>query len=173
MPASIPLRPDFDARRVRDLARRCCDAKQSRRLLSLAAVYDGMTRMEAAKIGGMDRQTLRDWAHRFNDEGPDGLANRKAPGRARYLNDAEMKALGEIVETGPDPAVDGVVRWRRIDLKQVIEERFGVVYSERAISDLLGELGFAHMSARPQHPKQDERIIKAFKKTSPTRLQRI
>jgi len=173
MPASIPLRSDFDAPRVRNLARRCCDAKQSRRLLSLAAVYDGMSRMEAARIGGMDRQTLRDWVHRFNDEGPDGLTNRKAPGRVRYLNDAEMKALGEIVETGPDPAVDGVVRWRRIDLKQVIEERFGVVYSERAISDLLAELGFSHMSARPRHPKQDERIIKAFKKTSPTRSPRI
>ena len=80
MPASIPLRSDFDAPRVRNLARRCCDAKQSRRLLSLAAVYDGMTRAEAARIGGMDRQTLPDWVHRFNDEGPDGLANRKAHG---------------------------------------------------------------------------------------------
>ena len=115
----------------------------------------------------MDRQTLRDWVHRFNEEGPDGLTNRKGAGRTRYLSDVQMKELGEIVETGPDPAVDGVVRWRRIDLKRVIEARFGVIYSERGISRLLGELGFAHISARPQHPRQDKRIIEAF--TSPTR----
>ncbi len=82
-----------------------------------------------------------------------------------------MKELGEIVETGPDPAVDGVVRWRRIDLKRVIEARFGVIYSERGISRLLGELGFAHISARPQHPRQDKRIIEAFKKNFADTLQ--
>ena len=169
MPASVPLRADFDAHHLRRLASRCKDARQSRRLLALAAVYDGMCRSDAAKVGGMDRQTLRDWAHRFNDEGPDGLTNRKGAGRTRYLSDVQMKELGEIVETGPDPAVDGVVRWRRIDLKRVIEERFGVVYSERTISNLLADLGFAHISARPQHPRQDKRIIEAFKKTSPTR----
>ena len=173
MPASVPLRTDFDARQLRKFASRCKDANQSRRLLALAAIRDGMSRSDAAKVGGMDRQTLRDWVHRFNDEGPDGLANRTAPGRARYLSDAQMSALGEIVETGPDPAVDGVVRWRRIDLKRVIEARVGVVYSERGISRLLGELGFAHISARPQHPKQDKRIIEAFKKTSPTSSRRM
>jgi transposase len=173
MPASVPLRSDFDASNLRLLAKRCSDTRQTRRLLALAAVYDGMNRSEAAKIGGMDRQTLRDWVHRFNGEGPDGLTNRKGAGRKRYLSDAQMEELGEIVETGPDPAVDGVVRWRRIDLKRVIEERFGVIYSERGISRLLGELGFAHISARPQHPKQDKRIIEAFKKTSPTRSRRI
>ena len=80
MPASVPLRRDFDARHLRKLASRCKDARQSRRLLSLAAVYDGMSRGEAARIGGMDRQTLRDWVHRFNEEGPDGLTNRKGRG---------------------------------------------------------------------------------------------
>ncbi len=171
MPASVPLRRDFDARHLRKLASRCKDARQSRRLLSLAAVYDGMSRGEAARIGGMDRQTLRDWVHRFNEEGPDGLTNRKGAGRTRYLSDVQMKELGEIVETGPDPAVDGVVRWRRIDLKRVIEARFGVIYSERGISRLLGELGFAHISARPQHPRQDKRIIEAFKKNFADTLQ--
>ncbi len=168
MPASVALRPDFDACQLRKLASRCKDANQSRRLLALAAVYDGMCRSDAAKVGGMDRQTLRDWVHRFNDEGPDGLTNRKAPGQARWLSEAQMKDLSGIVEAGPDPVVDGVVRWRRVDLKRVIEERFGVVYSERTISSLLADLGFAHISARPQHPRQDKRIIKAFKKTSPT-----
>ena len=85
------------------------------------------------------------------------------------LSDEQMGELSVIVETGPDPEVDGVVRWRRIDLKRVIEERFGVTYSERGISDLLAALSFSHISARPQHPRQDERVIEAFKKTSPAR----
>ena len=83
-----------------------------------------------------------------------------------------MRELAQIVETGPDPVVDGIVRWRRIDLKRVIEERFGAVYSERSISDLLACLGFSHMSVRPQHPKQDARVIEAFKQTLPARLPR-
>ena len=169
MSASIPLRTDFSASDLRVLAGRCTDASQARRLLSLAAVYDGMDRAQAATIGGMDRQTLRDWVHRFNSEGPDGLIDRKAPGRARYLTDKQMAELGEIVDAGPDPEVDGVVRWRRVDLQKVIEERFGVTYSERAISDLLKVLGFSHISGRPQHPAQDNRVIEAFKKTSAER----
>ena len=87
----------------------------------------------------------------------------------RLLTDEQMGELSVIVETGPDPEIDGVVRWRRVDLKRVIEERFGVIYSERAISDLLVALSFSHISARPQHPKQDQRVIEAFKKTSPAR----
>ena len=120
----------------------------------------------------MDRQTLRDWVHRFNEEGPlNGLTNRKGAGRTRYLNDVQMKELGEIVETGPDPAVDGVVRWRRIDLKRVIEARFGVIYSERGISRLLTRRTGLCPYQRPPaaYARQDKRIIEAFKKTSPTR----
>jgi transposase len=169
---SIQLRDDYDAAKLRALARRSQDVRQTRRLLALAAVYDGMSRAEAARIGGMDRQTLRDWAHRFNAEGPDGLKNRAGAGRRRRLTEAQMQALAEIVETGPDPKVDGVVRWRRIDLKRVIEERFGVVYSERAISDLLAQLAFSYISGRPRHPRQDERVLEAFKKTSRARLRR-
>jgi transposase len=171
MPA-ISLRDDYDAAELRALARRSRDVRQARRLLALAGVYDGMGRAEAARIGGMDRQTLRDWAHRFNAEGPEGLRNRAGAGRRRRLSEAQMQELAEIVETGPDPKIDGVVRWRRIDLKRVIEERFGVTYSERAISDLLARLAFSHISGRPQHPGQDERVLEAFKKTSPARLQR-
>ena len=131
-----------------------------------------MSREEAARVGGMDRQTLRDWAHRFNAEGPEGLKNRAGAGRRRRLTEAQMQELAEIVETGPDPAVDGVVRWRRIDLKRLIEERFGVAYSERAVSDLLARLAFSYISGRPQHPRQDERVLEAFKKTSRARLRR-
>lgn len=165
----IQLRDDYDAGELRRLAKRSRDNRQTRRLLALAAVYDGMGRAEAAQVGGMDRQTLRDWAHRFNAEGPEGLTDRPRPGRGRWLSAAQMAELAEIVETGPDPAVDGVARWRRIDLRRVIEERFAVVYSERAISDLLARLAFSHISGRPQHPEQDERVIDGFKKTSRAR----
>jgi len=173
MPSTgIKLRDDFDAPTLRQLSRRCDDTRQVRRLLALAAIYDGMSRADAARAGGMDRQTLRDWVLRFNAEGPDGLTNRQGAGRPRLLNDDQMRELSEIVKAGPDPAVDGVVRWRRVDLKRVIEERFGAVYSERSISELLAVLGFSRMSTRPQHPKQDARVIASFKKTSPTPLQR-
>ena len=173
MPSHVPLREDYDAAGLRTLARRSRNPRQIRRLLALAAVYDGMSRAAAAQVGGMDRQTLRDWAHRFNAEGPDGLTDRSRAGRPRQLTEAQMRGLAEIVETGPDPATDGVVRWRRIDLKRVIEERFGVVYSERAISDLLARLSFSHISGRPQHPRQDQRVLDGFKKTSRARSRRI
>jgi transposase len=172
MPQSVALRDDYDAFDLRELAKRRRDPRQVRRLLALAAVYDGMSRGDAAKVGGMDRQTLRDWAHRFNGEGPDGLTNRPGAGRPRRLTPRQMRELSEIVETGPDLEIDGVVRWRRVDLQRVIEQRFGVIYSERAISDLLAALCFSHISTRPQHPKQDERVIEAFKKTSPARWPR-
>lgn len=172
MPAAVELRVDFDARYLRLLAKRCRDAKQSRRLLSIAAVYDGMNRSKAARIGGMDRQVLCDWVHRFNAAGPDGLLDRKAPGARRRLNEEQMNELEAIVAAGPDTAATGLVRWRCRDLQELIEERFGVVYKERAVAYLLRKLGFSRISGRPQHPKQDERVIKAFKKTLPTRLQR-
>jgi len=165
----ISLRDDYDAGKLRKLASRSKDAGQSRRLLALAAVYDGMSRVEAAQVGGMDRQTLRDWAHRFNAEGPEGLVNRHGGGPKRKLSEAQRAALAKIVEKGPDRKTDSVVRWRRVDLKRVIEERFGVTYHERYVGKLLHELGFSHISARPRHPAQDVDVIEEFKKTSPPR----
>jgi putative transposase len=169
MSACIVLRDDYDSLELRRLAKASRDPRQVCRLLALAAAYDGMSRGQAAKVGGMDRQTLRDWAHRFNEEGPEGLKHRSGAGRPRFLTAEQMSELSVIVETGPDPEVDGVVRWRRVDLQRVIEERFGVTYRERTISDLLAALSFSHISARPRHPGQDERVIEAFKKTSPAR----
>jgi transposase len=134
--------------------------------LSLAAVREGKDRAEAAKLGGMDRQTLRDWVHRFNAEGPEGLLDHRSEGPKPRLTSAQLAELAQIVETGPDPKTDGVVRWRRIDLKAVIARRFGVAYHERSVGKLLKALGFSHISVRPRHPKQDERIVAAFKKTS-------
>ena len=98
---TIGLRADYTAEAVRTAAARVYDAAQARRLLSIAAVYDGMNRREAAKIGGMDRQTLRDWVHRFNAQGPDGLVNRKPPGAASKLTVEQKRALAALVEAGP------------------------------------------------------------------------
>ena len=146
---AITLRSDYDAAAVRAAARSARDGAQVRRLLAIAAVYDGRSRTEAATVGGMDRQTLRDWVHRFNEAGPAGLVNRKAPGAAAKLTAEQLAELAEIVETGPDPETDGVVRWRRIDLQAVIWRRFQVSFHERSVSRLLHQLGFSHMSARP------------------------
>ena len=170
--SAIPLRTDYDAADARGLARKANDPKQVRRLLAIAAVYDGMNRANAAAIGGMDRQSLRDWVHRFNTDGPEGLHDLKPPGAVPKLTAAEKAELMALVETGPDPQVDGVVRCRRIDLKEVIRDRFGVDYHERSVSRLLHELGFSHMSARPRHPGQDPEMLETFKKTSPGRSPR-
>ncbi len=170
MPAAVRLRMDFSAGELRRLAATTKNANQSRRLLSLAAVLDGMSRTEAARIGGMDRQTLRDWVHRFNQHGPEGLKDTWSKGHPPRLSAAQQAELSHLVETGPDRAVHGVVRWRRIDLKQIIAERFGVVYHERTVGKILHRLGFSHISARPRHPAQDERIVAEFKKTRLVKL---
>src|SRR5215211_935171 len=166
MATAIAIRSDYSAAQLRLLAGRAKDANQSRRLLSLAAVLEGMNRTDAARIGGMDRQTLRDWVHRFNERGPDGLNDAWSKGNPPRLSAEQQAELARLVETGPDRAVHGVVRWRRIDLKRVIAERFGVAYHERTIGKLLKALGFSHISARPRHPGQDAGTIEAFKKTS-------
>ena len=114
----------------------------------------------------MDRQTLRDWVHRFNERGPDGLKDGWSKGNPPRLSAEQQAELAHLVETGPDRAVHGVVRWRRIDLQRVIVERFGVAYHERTIGKVLKALGFSHISARPRHPAQDARTIEVFKKTS-------
>ncbi len=165
MSKAIAIEGDWTALELRRLAAASRHANQSRRLLSLAAVLDGMDRAEAARIGGMDRQTLRDWVHRFNARGPEGLKDDFARDKPRRLTAAQQAELVAIVETGPDRAVHGVVRWRRVDLKALVAERFGVEYHERTIGKLLKALGFSHMSARPRHPKQDGEVITAFKKT--------
>jgi transposase len=149
MASAVKLRTDFTAGELRRLAKKAKDASQSRRLLSLAAVVDGMSRAEAAMMGGMDRQTPRDWVHRFNAAGPDGLLDNWASGPVSRLSTAQKAEFARIVEIGPDREVDGVVRWRRIDLKRVIAERFGIDYCERYVGTLLRKLGFSHISARP------------------------
>ena len=166
--AAVPLKEGMSAKQFRDAAARSTDANQARRLLALAAIRDGMSRAAAARIGGMDRQTLRDWVHAFNAHGIEGLINDTSPGRPPKLT-AEQKALLEpIVANGPDPEKDGVVRWRRVDLKRLVKERFDVTVGEDTIGRILRELGFSHISVRPRHPEQEDGAIAAFKKTSPT-----
>lgn len=166
MATAIALRGDLTAGDLRTLARQSRDARQCRRLLALAAVAEGRSRADAAEIGGMDRQTLRDWVLRFNAEGPEGLLDRKTDGPPPKLTIEQKAELTAIVEAGPDWQETGLVRWRRVDLKAVIEDRFGVVYHERSVSRLLHELGFSHLSARPRHPAQKAEVLEDFKKTS-------
>src|ERR1700730_16387180 len=170
MGSAVQVRTDYSAAALRRLARISKDTRQSRRLLSLAAVLDGMNRTDAARIGGMDRQTLRDWVHRCNEAGRVGLLDTWSSGPEPRLSPDRQAELADIVETGPDPAVDGVVRWRRVDLQRIIKLRFGVDYHERHISTLLKRLGFSHMSARPRHPAQNAETIEAFKKNFPRTL---
>src|SRR6187401_626927 len=116
MSAPIPLRQDFEASQLRGLAKKSKDGPQARRLLALAAIYDGATRTAAARIGGVTVQIVRDWVVKFNAHGPEGLVNRKPPGQPSKLTDAHRAALQAIIEQGPIPAIHGVVRWRLVDL---------------------------------------------------------
>src|SRR5271163_5013081 len=122
MAAAVGVRGDYEAAQLRALAKRSDDAGQTRRLLALAAIYDGGSRGDAARIGGVGLQTVRDWVIAFNAEGPSGLVDGKAPGNSPLLNDEQRQALMRIVESGPLPAVDGVVRWRLLDLAQWVFE---------------------------------------------------
>jgi transposase len=163
----LPLRSDFDAFQLRAAARKSKDAGQARRLLTLAAIYEGATRTEAAKIGGVTLQIIRDWVVKFNTAGPAGLIDRRAPGQPSRLNDMHRAALARIVESGPIPAIHGVVRWRIVDLCQWIWEEFKVSVAQQTLSRELRAMGFRRLSARPRHHAQAEGAIEDFKKVSP------
>ena len=163
----IPLRRDFSAARLRGLAKKTKDGPQARRLLTLAAIYDGATRTEAAKIGGVGLQIIRDWVLRFNAQGPDGLLDRKPPGQPSKLNDGQRQAVAQMIESGPIPAVHGVVRWRLIDLAQWIYEEFRITIAKQTLSRELRAMGYRKLSARPRHHAQAAGAIENFKKTSP------
>ena len=172
MAGGIPVRDDYLATDLRVFARRSRDAGQARRLIAIAAVLDGASRSHAAEIGGMDRQTLRDWVVRFNDEGPQGLINRTSPGAPPKLEAEHKAALAELVERGPDPAVDAVVRWRDVDLVAWVTKEFGIQVSDDTIYRTLHELGYSHISARPRAYAQDDKAMEDFKKTSPPSWQK-
>lgn len=166
MAGTIALQGKLSSAEFRAAAKAATDAHQARRLLALAAIRDGKTRTEAARIGGMDRQTLVDWVHAYNDRGVDGLINRASPGRPSKLTDEQKTELKALVEAGPDPDKDGIVRWRRIDLARIAGQRFGVSVHADTIGRVLHQLGFSHISARPRHPEQKGDAIETFKKRS-------
>ena len=172
MAAAIALRTDFTGSDLRRLARYTRDANQARRLLALAVICDGGSRSEAARVGGVGLQIIRDWVLRFNAQGPDGLIDRKAPGPVPRLNDEHRAALVAAVESGPIPAIHGVVRWRVIDLCQWLWEEFRVAVARQTLSRELRTLGYRKLTARPRHHAQAAGAIEHFKKVSPPSWQR-
>ena len=151
---AVSIAKEHTPAELRALARRERDGRVGSRLLALANALDGMSRGAAARAAGRDRQTLRDWVHRFNAHGPDGLRDSWSKGPEPRLSAEQRAEIIQLVETGPDR------------LQRVIHERFGIAYHERTIGKLLKTLGFSHISARPRHPAQDQHTIEAFKKTS-------
>ena len=172
MGAAIGLREDFDGPGLRRLARATKDAGQSRRLVAVAEIYDGGRRTDAARIGGVGLQVIRDWVLRFNAGGPEGLIDGKARGQPPKLDHDQRQALGRLVEDGPIPAIHGVVRWRLRDLAQWIWEEFGISLDETTVGRELKALGFVKISVRPRHQGQNEFAIEDFKKTFPPSWQK-
>ena len=164
MAAAIGVRLDYTSADLRHFARRCRDADQVRRVLALAVILDGGSRSEAARMAGVTLQIVRDWVLRFNEGGPEGLATRKAPGKASILNDEQRARLAEQVEAGPIPAAHGVVRWRLVDLGQWIWDEFGLSVTRFTLGRELRAMGYRKLSARPRHHGQRAEDIADFKK---------
>ena len=164
MGLAIGLREDFDAASLRRLARASKSANQARRLLAVAEIYDGSSRTAAARLGGVGVQIVRDWVVRFNTLGPAGLFDRKALGPRPRLDDAQRRALVEVVESGPIPAIHGVVRWRLVDLVEWLHYEFAVSLDATTVGRELKKLGYVKLTARPRHYGQIELAMEAFKK---------
>jgi transposase len=164
--ASISITRRMNVKELRGLARKEKSGRVASRMLAIANVLSGMSREMSARLAGMERQTLRDWVHRFNAEGIEGLHDRPRAGRRRELDEAGRQALCARVERGPDPGTDGLARWRCIDLKEWLEREHGVSYHENSVSRILREMGFSHVSVRPAHPQGDPAAREEFKKTS-------
>ena len=169
MGAAVAItRRDMTTEDLRKAACRERNSRVSRRILAIALILEGARRKYAAESCGMDRQTLRDWVHRYNAEGLAGLGHRSGGGRKSRLTKDQKAKFESWVEAGPDPDVDGVVRWRCADLVRKIEAEFDVQYHERTVGKHLSALGYRRLSVRPQHPQSDPDAQNAFKKTSPT-----
>lgn len=159
-------RRDLTAQELRGDAGRIKDGRVVRRILAIALVLEGSDRKTAAESCGMDRQTLRDWVHRYNEDGIAGLFDRTGGGARPRLSPEQQAQFVAWVEEGPDPEKDGVVRWRCADLQARIEAEFGVKLHERTIGKHLAKHGFRRLSVRPEHPNADPAAQEAFKKTS-------
>lgn len=163
-------RTDLDAAGLRREAGLVKDSAAARRMLALALVLEGSKRADAARLCGMDRQTLRDWVHRYNDEGLAGLVDRKTAGPAPRLSPEQRAKVAALVRNGPSLEEHGVVRWRRADLSKVILTKFDIRLAERSVGTLLRRLGFTRLSVRPRTLNHDPQAQSAHKKTLPTWL---
>jgi transposase len=161
-------RTDYTAGELRGLSSRCSDGEQVRRILAIAMVLEGWDRTEAAEFNGMDRQTLRDWVHRYNKGGIAGLKSRRSTGRPPFLTPLQRAELLDVVIAGPDPEVHGVVRWRCVDLRAEIERRFSITVHESTVARWLHELRLTRLQPRPVHPQKGPEAEETFKKTSQT-----
>jgi len=162
--SALAIRDDIGSEELRRRARRERDGRVSARLIAIANALEGMDRASAARLAGMDRQTLRDWVHRYNAEGIAGLCNRPAPGRRPKLTEGQMAALKAVVLLGPDPAVDKIARDGALSIFAGVEQRWGVSYSETGMLRLLWSLDLSHRKTRPRHPQSNEKAQQAFKK---------
>lgn len=163
--SGVEVRQDITAGVLRKKSRTEKDVLAASRMLGIANILDGMDRASAAKAAGMDRQTLRDWVHRYNRNGLAGLYNSPKGHPRRCLTQEQEKEIETMVSAEPEGVL---VRWRRKDIKAEIEKRYGVVLSEMSVGRMLRRLGFCRMSARPLHPKNNPAAVEAFKKTSPS-----
>jgi len=164
MPA-IPIIRHMEPEELRRLGREQASGRMASRMFAIANVLDGLSREDAATHAGMERQSLRDWVHRFNAEGVEGLRDRPHKGRPRRMHKGIEKAFCERVDKGPDADTDKLVRWRRVDLQEWLKSEHTINYHERSIGKILKRLGYSHVSTRPVHPENDPEAMETFKKT--------
>jgi transposase len=158
------IRDDLSAEQLRKRARRERNRVAARRLQAIANALEGMTRAEAARLAGMERQALRDAIIRYNAEGVDGLRDRPRPGAKPRLNEAQRAELRQIVLDGPDIEKTGLSAWTLAFLCDEAERRWGVRYHPGHMSKLMKKLGLSRQKARPSHPKADPAAREAFEK---------
>jgi transposase len=163
--AGLAIRLDRTAVVLRKLAKVEADARVARRILAIANALSGMSRKAAAEAAGMDRQTLRDWVIRYNEDGLDGLCDRWGDGRPPRLAAREQAELMRIIMTGPNPEADGISAYTLEDLVRICEARFGKSFHASSMSRVVRRLGFSRQKARPSHPKKDPAAAAAFKKS--------
>jgi transposase len=165
--AGLPIRQDYAPSDLRQRAAYEKDCRAALRLLAIANALEGMTRAEAARLAGMERQALHDAIQRFNTEGPDGLHDRPRTGRPEQLTPGQQAALKAHILRGPEPERDGVSAWRLVDLCEHVEQTYGVSYSQWGLSRVLKRLDLSRQKTRPSHPKGNPAAQAAFKKATP------
>ncbi len=166
MPPPIEIsRADHTPEALERLSRECKDDAFAHRLRAVSMVLRGSSREDVARAQGVDRQTIRDWVLRFNEAGPDGLRDQPRGGSSCRLRAEQQEALVVVLETGPDPAREGICRWRLVDLSDWIRTHFGVKYTLEGVRSLIRRLGFRSLSPRPIHPKADPEAQEIFRHT--------